>query len=193
MIQIPLNLAALENVGWTGLSFVAGIVVKGAFDSFIRRKEAAERFALDKRVAFLEQQLSRFYWPIYLLLGRDDLMYGLQIEANENPESPESRLSKAIESGAILPSHQAVLKVIEENIHLAGDKQVCDATLRYVNHVKVYEMLAAAGVKSLPISHGYEYPKEYYPLIKDRVTALQAEYDRLIQMFRLDEKEQTMK
>ena len=101
-------------------------------------------------------------------------------------------MSKEIESGAILPSHQAVLKVIEENIHLAGDKQVCDATLRYVNHVKVYEMLAAAGVKGYPISHGHEYPKEYYPLIKDRVTALQAEYDRLIQMIRPD-KEQAVR
>jgi hypothetical protein len=187
-MQVQLTAGLMEHLGWGGVTFALGVAVKSGFDSFFRRRDDARKFVMEKRAGFLEQQLSRFYWPIYLLLGRDDLMYGLQIEANEDPASPESRLSKAIESGAILPSHQAVLKVIEENIHLAGDKQVCDATLRYVNHVKVYEMLAAAGVKSLPISHGYEYPKEYYPLIKDRVMALQAEYDRLIEMFRLDEK-----
>ena len=82
----------------------------------------------------------------------------------------------------ILPNHQEIVKVIEENLHLAGDKQVCDVTLEYVRHVKVYEMLKDAGINGVPVTYGEGYPKDYYLLIKDRVTALQAEYDRLIQM-----------
>ncbi len=49
-----------------------------------------------------------------------------------------------------------------------------------MRHVKLYEMLRAAEIKGDPISYGEGYPKDYFPMIKDRVTALQAEYDRLI-------------
>ncbi len=186
MILIQLDAATLEHIGWGGVTFALGVAVKAGFDSFFRRRDDAQKFVLEKRAGFLEQQLSKFYWPIYLQLQNDNLMYELLIQRDQDPTSPESVLSKKIESGAILPSHQAVLKVIEDNIHLAGDNHVCDATLRYVRHVKIYEMLRAAELKGDPINHGQEYPKEYFPLIKNRVTALQAEYDRLVQLIRLD-------
>ena len=186
MILIQLTESSLEHIAWGGVTFALGVAVKAGFDSFFRRRDDAQKFVMDKRVGFLEQQLSRFYWPIYLHLQKDNLLNEGLMGRDQDPESGPSRLSKLIEAGVILPNHQEIVKVIEENLHLAGDKQVCDVTLRYVRHVKIYEMLRAAGIKGVPISYGEGYPKEYYPLIKDRVTALQAEYDRLIQMVRLD-------
>jgi hypothetical protein len=102
------------------------------------------------------------------------------MERDQDPDSPQSKLSMQIESGVILPTHEEALGVIEANIHLAGDKETCDAVLRYVRHVKVYQMLRAAGLKDDPVSHGEPYPRDIYPLIEKRVFALQAEYDRLI-------------
>jgi hypothetical protein len=186
LILIQLTAASLEHIGWGGVTFALGVAVKAGFDSYFRRRDDERKFVLDKRVGFLEQQLSKFYWPIYLHLQKDNLLYEALIGRDQNPDSGPSRLSKLIEEGVILPNHQEVLKVIEENLHLAEDKEICDLTLRYVRHVKLYEMLRAAKIKGDPISYGEGYPKEYFPLIDKQVHALQMEYDRLLQIVRLD-------
>jgi hypothetical protein len=55
-----------------------------------------------------------------------------------------------------------------------------EGSLRYVRHVKVYEILRAAGIKDDPVNHGEPYPRDFFLLIEQRVNALQAEYDKLI-------------
>lgn len=167
-------------LAWSGVTFLAGIASKGAIDSYLRRKEEAHKFVLDKRVQFLEQQLSQFYWPMYLHLQKDNLYWERLMERNQDPESSQSRLSLQIESGAILPGHKEAMAVIEANLHLAGDSTVVQESLRYVRHVKLYEMLRAAGIKDDPVTHGEPYPRDYFPLIQQRVNALQSEYDNLI-------------
>jgi hypothetical protein len=167
-------------LAWSGVTFLAGIASKGAIDSYLRRKEEAHKFVLDKRVQFLEQQLSQFYWPMYLHLQKDNLYWERLMERNQDPESSQSRLSLQIESGVILPGHKEAMAVIEANLHLAGDSTVVQESLRYVRHVKLYEMLRAAGIKDDPVTHGEPYPRDYFPLIQQRVNALQSEYDNLI-------------
>lgn len=165
---------------WGGITFLAGAASKGMVDSYLRGRDEAKKFLRDKRVQFLEQQLSLFYWPIYLRLQKDNLIWERLRERNQDPESPQSKLSFQIESGVILPNHKEALNVIEANLHLAGDMAVVEASLRYVRHVKVYEMLRAAGIKGDPIGHGEPYPSDYFPLIEKRVTEMQQEYDALI-------------
>jgi len=165
---------------WGAATFVAGVSTKGAVDSWLRRRDDRQQYVLDKRVQFLEEQLSRFYWPIYLHLQKDNLIWERLRERTEDPESAQSKLSIQIESGVILPNHKEALAVIEGNLHLAGDEKVVEASLRYVRHVKVYEMLRAAGIKDDPVNHGEPYPSDYFPLIQHQVESLQAEYDRLI-------------
>jgi hypothetical protein len=165
---------------WSGFTFLAGVAFKGIVDSYLRRRDDLRKFLLDKRVRFLEEQLSLFYWPMYLHLEKDNLIWERVQERNQDPDSPQSRLSMQIESGVILPNHNEALAVIEAHLHLAGDADVVEASLRYVRHVKIYSMLRAAGIKEDPISHGEPYPRGYFPLIDKRVHALQAEYDQLI-------------
>jgi hypothetical protein len=153
---------------------------KGAIDSYLRRKEEARKFVLDKRVQFLEQQLSQFYWPIYLHLQKENLYWERLRERTQDPESSQSKLSIQIESGVILPSHKEAMAVIEANLHLAGNSSVVEESLRYVRHVKLYQMLRAAGIKDDPVNHGEPYPAKFFPLIHERVNALQFEYDSLI-------------
>ncbi len=97
MILIQLNAASLEHIGWGGVTFALGVAVKSAFDSFFRRRDDERKFVLDKRVGFLEQQLSKFYWPIYLHLQKDNLLYEGLIGRDQDPDSGPSRLSKLIE------------------------------------------------------------------------------------------------
>jgi hypothetical protein len=178
--MIPLLTDSFGALAWSGVTFLAGIASKGAIDSYLRRKEEAHKFVLDKRVQFLEQQLSQFYWPMYLHLQKDNLYWERLMERNQDPESSQSRLSLQIESGVILPGHKEAMAVIEANLHLAGDSTVVQESLRYVRHVKLYEMLRAAGIKDDPVTHGEPYPRDYFPLIQQRVNALQSEYDNLI-------------
>jgi hypothetical protein len=168
---------------WGGLTFLAGVASKGIIDSYLRRRDDVHKFLLDKRVQFLEEQLSKFYWPIYLHLQKDNLIWERLRERTQDADSAKSKLSLQIESGVILPNHKEALAVIEDHLHLAGDASIVEASLRYVRHVKIYEMLRAAGIHDDPVNHGEPYPADYFPLIEKRVNALQAEYDRLI--FRL--------
>jgi hypothetical protein len=180
--MVTLSADSFGPIAWSGVTFLAGIASKGAIDSYLRRKEEAHKFALDKRARFLEQQLSQFYWPMYLHLQKDNLYWEGLRERNQDPESPQSRLSLQIESGAILPGHKEAMAVIETNLHLAGDFTVVEQSLRYVRHVKLFEMLRAAGLKDDPVNHGEPYPREFFPLIQRRVNALQAEYNTLIRL-----------
>jgi len=178
--MITLLTDSFGALAWSGVTFLAGIASKGAIDSYLRRKEEAHKFVLDKRGRFLEQQLSQFYWPMFLHLQKDNLYWERLMERNQDPESSQSRLSLQIESGVILPGHKEAMAVIEANLHLAGDSTVVQESLRYVRHVKLYEMLRAAGIKDDPVTHGEPYPRDYFPLIQQRVNALQSDYDNLI-------------
>jgi hypothetical protein len=168
------------TAAWSGVTFLAGIASKGAIDSYLRRKEEARKFVLDKRALFLEQQLSQFYWPIYLHLQKENLYWERLRERTQDSESAQSRLSIQIESGVILPSHKEAMAVIEGHLHLAGNPAVVEESLRYVRHVKLYEMLRSAGIKDDPVNHGEPYPAKFFPLIHQCVNALQSEYDTLI-------------
>jgi hypothetical protein len=102
----------------------------------------------------LEKQLSQFYWPVYLYLEKDNLIWERLQDRDQDPESAASKLSRQIEGGVILPNHREAMSTIEGNLHLAADSAIVDGSLRYVRHVKLYEMLRLAGSEDDPVSHG---------------------------------------
>lgn len=173
-------LQAIGPTLWGALSFLAGVASKSLIDSYLRRRDDTHKFLLDKRLKFIEQQLSQFYWPIYLHLQKDNLIWERLKERDQDPNSTASKLSLQIEAGVILPNHKDALAVIEKYLHLAGDDLVVDTALRYVRHVKIYEMLRDAGIKDDPVLHGEKYPSNFFPLIEGRVKSLQTEYDQLV-------------
>lgn len=60
---------------------------------------------------FIERQISEFYWPIYLRLGKDNVMWkrikSLSAEKNVLPEAA----SEAIEKDFILKNHQEIVEI----------------------------------------------------------------------------------
>lgn len=174
IIELP---ATFEPAIWGGITFLAGVACKGIIDSYLRRRDDAHKFLLDRRVRFLEEQLSLFYWPIYLILQKDNWIWDRIRERDQDPDSPQSKLSIAIDSGVVLPNHKEAMAVIEAHLHLAADPAIVESSLRYVRHVQTYEMLRAAGIKADPINHGVAYPSDYFGLVEKRVLALQSEYE----------------
>ena len=179
-MQIDWHSSKLVPAAWGGLTFVAGILCKNLLDSYFNRQEQARKFVLDKRTQLLEQQLSRFYWPLYLRLQRDNLIEERRKERVQDDNDPKSILSLKIDAGVILPTHQDAVSVIENNLHLAGDQAIIDLVVLYVRHVMVYQMLRDAGLRDDPIKHGHGYPKDIFSIIEKRAHKLQAQYDSLI-------------
>ena len=173
--------SSMSAVVWSGFTFALGIACKSVIDTYVQRREAVRKFAVEKRTAFLEQQLSRFYWPLYLHLQKDSLLQELRMERDQDPGSPKSILSVYIESSDMLPNHKRATEVIETCLHLAGTVEVVNAAHQYARHVMLYEMLRAAGLeKEEPVSHGQGYPSNFFQLIEQRARTLQDEYDSLI-------------
>jgi hypothetical protein len=177
---MPNNWHQLLPTAWAAVTFVLGIYCKNLLDSYFKRREETQTFVRDKRTDLLEQQLSRFYWPLYMHLQKDNLIEERRKERVQDEDDPHSILSKKIDEGVILPTHKEAVSVIESNLHLAGDQAIIDVVVLYMRHVMVYQMLRDAGLKDDPINHGHGYPKDIFTIIEERTRTLQEEYDRLI-------------
>lgn len=153
-----------------------------------RIAELADQLAMTRHNAeleFVERQISEFYWPIYLRLEKDNVMWkrikSLSPEINALPESA----SDAIERGFILKNHQEIVEIIESKIHLAensaNSKELINELLKYIKHVAVYTTIRS--IKELqnvnPVDLNEPFPDQLFPLIEHNFRELQAKYERL--------------
>ena len=134
---------------------------------------------------FIERQISEFYWPIYLRLEKDNVMWkrikSLSSEKNVLPEAA----SEAIEKEFILKNHQEIVEIIESKIHLAenslNEKELTDELLKYIKHVAIYKTIRST--KELqrfnPIDLNEPFPEKVFPLIENNFRELQNRYDTL--------------
>jgi hypothetical protein len=56
----------------TTLAAAAGFIAKSLWDLYWKRRGDLETAARQKRLDFLERQLSLFYWPLYIHLQKRD-------------------------------------------------------------------------------------------------------------------------
>lgn len=143
------------------------------------------KIKMEKQINFIEKQLEEFYWPIYLRLEKNNAIYG---------SMGKQYVGITLDTAVILPNHIEIVKIIEEKIYLATPSEQLLATItKYVRHVKVYWALRKLGnTTSYPDDLGsqYDYPTEFYTLIKDETQILQAKYNELVMKYQnsLDEK-----
>ncbi|BAY66192.1 hypothetical protein NIES22_63050 [Calothrix brevissima NIES-22] len=136
-------------------------------------------------IEFIERQISEFYWPIYLRLEKDNVMWkrikSLSSDANVLPEAA----SLAIEKDFILKNHQEIVEIIESKIHLAENamngKDLINELLKYIKHVAVYKTIRS--VKELqkfnPVDMQEPFPDKLFPLIENNFRELQQRYQYL--------------
>jgi N-acetylmuramoyl-L-alanine amidase len=136
-------------------------------------------------IEFIERQISEFYWPIYLRLEKDNVMWkrikSLSPEKNVLPEAA----SEVIEKEFILKNHQEIVGIIESKIHLAensiNSKELINELLKYIKHVEVYKTIRS--IKELqrfnPIDLNEPFPEKIFPLIENNFRELQNRYEHL--------------
>ena len=125
----------IEKLLLGGIVLLAGYWVNRRFEIF--KNETNEKYRQRQLIAelenqlamsrynaeleFIERQISEFYWPIYLRLEKDNVMWkrikSLSAEKNTLPEAA----SEAIEKDFILKNHQEIVEIIESKIHFVGD------------------------------------------------------------------------
>ena len=132
---------------------------------------------------FIERQISEFYWPIYLRLEKDNMMWkrikSLSSDKNALPEAA----SEAIEKDFILKNHQEIVEIIESKIHLAensaNSKELIDELLKYIKHVAVYKTIRS--IKELqrfnPVDLKEPFPEKIFPLIENNFRELRKRYE----------------
>lgn len=139
----------------------------------------------NSELEFIERQISEFYWPIYLRLEKDNVMWKRvkQFNMGENP-LPDAA-SEAIEKEFLLKNHEEIVEIIESKIHLAENsangKELMDELLKYIKHVAVYKAIRA--IKELqgvnPFDLNEPFPAKLFPLIENNLHDLQKRYENL--------------
>ena len=164
----------------TTLAAAVGFLGKATWDLYWKRREQRESFARQKRLDFLERQLSQFYWPIYLHLQKNNVVWEHLINGKAGDESIKARVDHQLYGSFFLPNHEVIVKIIESNIHLARPDEPLEKLLfSFLRHVTIFKALRQAGLQNVdPIVLGEPWPSELFRVIEARTKMLQREYDQ---------------
>src|SRR5215210_3315440 len=89
----------------------AGFTAKAVWDWFYARRREWESLVLTKRVEVLDLQLSQFYWPLYIRLEKNEVIWKRIFDVGEVDEG-KRRLAAEIENSVILPNHAEIVAII---------------------------------------------------------------------------------
>src|ERR1019366_6344748 len=98
------------------IAAAAGAVAKSAFDAWAGKKKEIELEAWRLKLTTLQQRLSEFYWPLYLRLQRDNIVWTRILARNDSDET-KRKIAHEIEESVILPNHREAIGIIERGIH----------------------------------------------------------------------------
>jgi hypothetical protein len=134
---------------------------------------------------FIARQISEFYWPIYLRLEKDNMMWKRIKSLGSDKNALPDAASEAIEKDFILKNHQEIVEIVESKIHLAensaNSRELIDELLKYIKHVAVYKTIRS--IKELqkfnPVDLNEPFPPKLFPLIENNFRELQSRYETL--------------
>jgi hypothetical protein len=181
----------LDKLAVGGLLLLGGFLLNKTIEKLkyaesLKNEITKQRFVT--RLQLIERQLTEFYWPIYLRLQKDNVVWERMLDKGKEDNEALQRIGTLIETDFILPNHEEMVKVIESKIHLAqSDKELLEALLSYLDHIAVYKAARAAGFTDL---HNTQkdllppWPDNLYILIEQRTKALQNEYDDLLARYK---------
>ncbi|WP_146141193.1 hypothetical protein [Stenomitos frigidus] len=181
----------LDKLAIGGLLLLGGFLINKAIEKLkyaeaLKNEITKQRFIT--RLQLIERQLTEFYWPVYLRLQKDNVVWERMLDKSKEDSGPLQKIGAVIEIDFILPNHEEMVKVIESKIHLAQlDRELLEALLSYIRHVAVYKAARSAGFTDL---HNTQkdllppWPENLYPEIERRTKALQNEYDDLLARYK---------
>ena len=180
--QLMLTVVDKALIG--GLIAFVGLWFNRSLEILKSRKELEnelQKVRDQKRLEILDTQLSKFYWPIYLRLQMDNVIWE-RILDREAEDPVKQSLGKEIEATVIIPNHELTSDLIQSNIHLAAsNKELFDALVRYVRHVAIYKALRSSGNKDIdPLDVGEPWPDDVFRKVKHATLEKQKEFDRML-------------
>ena len=141
-----------------------------------------QRLVSEERRAFVGRQLSEFYWPLYLRLQKDTVIW------KAYPDAKDRAMGSILELKVLLPNRLEISKLIEEKVYLAHpDEALMNVLLKLLRHIAISEALHAQGSLITPYEMNKEYgwpDDEALTIVKNKTTELQKEYDSLIRSSR---------
>lgn len=177
----------MDYIEQTVIALIAGAVgagIKSLWDGYVQKKKTIELESWKIKVPEIEKRLSQFYWPIYLRLQRDNVIWEKILDRDNKSDDEKQRLAFEIEDGVLLPNHGEILKIIELNIYLCGmddDEEFEKLLFSYIRHVDVYRSIRAIGIKDKdPIYFNEPYPRGFYHAFEKRLKKLQKEYNAIL-------------
>ena len=90
-----LILTLLDKLAIGVLLLLASFILNRAIESYKSRKAIENQMAKirdEKRLEFLERQLSEFYWPLYIRLEKDRPIWERILDINKEEDSLERSL-----------------------------------------------------------------------------------------------------
>lgn len=169
----------MEQAVLTTLAAVAGFLAKSLWDLYWKRREQQEVLARSKRVELLERQLSQFYWPLYLHLQKNNVIWDHLIHGTAVDADLKAKVDSQLYSSFVLPNHEAMVTIIESSAHLARpDDEFQKLLLRFIRHVTIFRTMREAKLPYDPIAVGEPWPREFFPAVEARLRQAQAAYDR---------------
>jgi hypothetical protein len=157
------------------LAAALGFGAKSAFDAWADKKKELELEAWKLRVSTLQQRLSLFYWPLYLRLQRDNVVWRRILERSDNDDT-KRKIAHQVEQDVILPNHREAVALIERGIHVAAiDPEFEAELLKYLRHVAVYTSARSAGLSVDPMHLNEPWPQDFFPMVESRLERYQAE------------------
>jgi hypothetical protein len=183
--QQELLLVIIDKVAIGILILLAGFWLNRQLERLKDRQTQQRTIALERR-EFRSQQLSRFYWPIFLRLQKDRVIWQRILAVRQPADSLEHRLGVEVEKNIIIPNHTEIVDIIENNIHLAqADEELLDLLQAYLNDVEIYKALREAGetqLFSVDKSGDEWWHQSLFDAIQSRTNQLQRDYEKLIEI-----------
>jgi len=157
-----------------------GFIIRKLWDTWSERREKRRVLRLRERIDFLENALKKFYWPLYIMLCKDIIVW--QQNKNLQDENVRKRSIRSLENSIVLPNHCKILRKVRRYSHLAQpDASFKEQILLYIKYASLYITIRKSGDKtSTPKDFGAPFPSEFIKIIERNTNELQSEYNTLL-------------
>lgn len=131
------------------------------------------------QAAFIQQQLSEFYWPLLFRLEKDNAVWVRILDKDK-------ALASHIETDVILANHAEILHLLDAKAHLMFNPsepvqdRLIEVIKLYVRHVAVYQALRAAGDTRWPGQAGEPWPEHFLDIVRKRIMELEQQRRALL-------------
>jgi len=172
----------------------ATFLAKSVWDNAIQREKEISLAIWKIKADEMEKRLSTFYWPLYMCLQRDDLMWkkvfsDLRMRSDAPKawvknlsEEDRKNLSSELENNVLIPNHKDAVDIIRSKMYISAvTPELARLLFAYVRHVDGYIALRSAGIKGIdPIDIEEKYPEGLSAAVKARLDDFQAAYEKLL-------------